>query len=836
MDVPEWLRTALRLAARRVSSGEADTSSARPARADADRVIVGGGRQSRMSQRSAATGTRNGEEVLKSLKQRPDLPARVRSMLEGLLERSANQFELAIARTLDELEQELFKLADRSRSNDQQHTRFEALREIRRARADIAPRFLLHIESSLAQISNAAGKSPDTNKRTPQNVTLELVESDVLEEDLALQEIVSKSEIRHSQALYALAHRFGVLAGSPAWETEVLPLGPAQLTRALRHATKPLDLNIEYRVLLYRLFDRVAMLPIGEFYEVVNGYLAKQRILAHLQSPAVRASGAPAAGAASEETPAAEPETPAAPEPAPSADQQDAELFSTLRMLLSGRRHMQGASIPVVENGYMVSRDDLQSVLGSLQQKPDLAHARGSKPRDAAALRADMLMALKQVSPQGRPAVLAEEDSDTVDLVGMLFDYINKGMKAESSALSLLGRLQVPVLRVALSDKSFFTQRQHPARALLNTIAETSSRWVDDDDADPSLAEKMQVVVDKVSNDYNGDVTLFRSLLTDLGSHMQLLARRAEVAERRHVDAAKGREKLDLARDTARTAIDRLLKRGNPSPLVRTLLEQAWTDALALTILRQGEDSSAFHRRLAVADQLLRRSPHADTPADKMLKQELDVGLSQVGLHGDDVKAVLGRLFPGSKTAANDADKGAVAEKAPQAPVAGETVAPAKEAKPKPAAANDDDIETSTALAMKLKSRTRFGGDAPTEPIKPVVKAPPSLTPEEAQVLERIRTLPFGTWFEFTTNQQGATVRRKLAWFSTLTGRCLFVNQRGARTDEKTLEQLARDIVRKQAKVWNEQSDSLIDRAWKAILGSLKQFAGADAAPQGAPA
>jgi hypothetical protein len=523
-------------------------------------------------------------------------------------------------------------------------------------------------------------------------------------------------------------------------------------------------------------------------------------------------------------------ETPA-PEPPPAPDQQDAELFSTLRMLLSGRRHMQGASIPLVDNGYMVSRDDLQSVLGSLQQKPDIAQARGSKPRDAAALRADMLMALKQVSPQGRPAVLAEEDSDTVDLVGMLFDYINKGMKAESSALSLLGRLQVPVLRVALSDKTFFTQREHPARALLNTIAETSSRWVDDEDADPSLAEKMQAVVDKVSNEYNGDVTMFRSLLTDLGSHMQLLARRAEVAERRHVDAAKGREKLDLARDTARTAISRLLKRGNPSPLVRTLLEQAWTDALALTILRQGEDSSAFHRRLAVADQLLRRSPHADTPADKMLKQELDVGLSQVGLHGDDVKAVLGRLFPGGKTAANDADKEA-AEPASHTP--GER-ADAAANDVKPVAANDDELESSTALAMKLKSRTRFGGDAP-EAIKPVVKAPPGLTPEEAQVLERIRTLPFGTWFEFTTNQQGATVRRKLAWFSTLTGRCLFVNQRGARTDEKTLEQLARDIARKQAKIWTEQSDSLIDRAWKAILGSLKQFAGAEAAPQGAPA
>ena len=45
-------------------------------------------------------------------------------------------------------------------------------------------------------------------------------------------------------------------------------------------------------------------------------------------------------------------------------------------------------------------------------------------------------------------------------------------------------------------------------------------------------------------------------------------------------------------------------------------------------------------------------------------------------------------------------------------------------------------------------------------------------------------------------------------------------------TDEKTLEQLARDIARKQAKVWSEQSDSLIDRAWKSIVSSLKQFTG----------
>ena len=750
-----------------------------------------------------------------SLAQRPDLPPRVRSLLEGLLERCANQFEHAVSRTLDELEQELFKLAERARSNEQQHARFEALREIKRGRSDVAPRFLLHVESSLAQVGASARRAAAAARRAgvaDAHTTLELVDSAVLEEDLALQEISSKSEIRHSQALYALAHRFGVLAGSPAWEVESVPLGPAQLARALRHSTHCLDLGVEYRVLTYRLFDRVAMMPIGDFYDVVNGYLAKQRILAHLQSPSVRTreeNTAASTGAA--ESPQDEPQAAPAPEPthpyaqtqSAAEDTRDSELFSTLRMLLSGRRSMQGPVAPV-RDGYLASRDDLQSVLGSLQRSPDTGMREG-KPRDAASLRQDMLMQLRQASPQGRPPVLAEEDSDTVDLVGMLFDYINRSVRTESSAQSLLTRLQVPVLRVALSDKTFFTQREHPARMLLNTIAETGTRWMDDEGADPSLAEKMKVVVERVSSEYNGDVGLFKNLLTDLGQHMQLLARRAEVAERRHVDAAKGREKLDIARDTAKAAIARLLKRGNPTPLVRTLLEQAWTDALALTILRQGEDSSAFHRRLAVADQLLRREPSAASPADKTLRQELDVGLSQVGLHGDDVKAVLGRLFP----------------------VAGK-------------AANDEEVASSTALAMKLKSRTRLGvGEPEAAPAKPAPAkpAPVVLTPEETQMLERIRTLPFGTWFEFTTNQQGATVKRKLAWFSTLSGRCLFVNQRGARTDEKTLEQLARDMARKQAKVWAENSDSLIDRAWKAIMGTLRQIGGSETpAAQGASA
>jgi hypothetical protein len=110
------------------------------------------------------------------------------------------------------------------------------------------------------------------------------------------------------------------------------------------------------------------------------------------------------------------------------------------------------------------------------------------------------------------------------------------------------------------------------------------------------------------------------------------------------------------------------------------------------------------------------------------------------------------------------------------------------------------------------------------------------LSEEEIQMLEHLKTIPFGTWFEFATNQQGDRVRRKLSWFSTVTGRCLFVNQRGARAQDRTLEQLARDIVRGQANIAELEQESLVDRAWNAIVKSLKQLTGQAANARPVPA
>jgi hypothetical protein len=360
-------------------------------------------------------------------------------------------------------------------------------------------------------------------------------------------------------------------------------------------------------------------------------------------------------------------------------------------------------------------------------------------------------------------------------------------------------------LRVALDDKSFFTRRNHPARQLLNAITEAGLFWFDDTGEDRQIVDKMRVVVDRISSEYDGDVGVFEEMLGDLARHLQTVARKSEVAERRHVDAAKGREKLELAREQASAAISSRIARRNPPALIRTLLEQAWTDVLALTILRQGDDSDIYRHRLEVADRLIAL---ADTgggtgsAADRALQLEVEGGLSQVGYHGEDVRSVVKRLF-------NLVDEAA-----------------------------GEEVPTATELAIKLRARSRLGSQPDGETAKPgsARETSPPLTAEEQRVLDRLRTIPFGTWFDFTINQQGEKARRKLSWFSPLTGRCLFVNQRGARVDERSMSQLARMIVKGQASVVEAQRETLIDRAWSAIVGTLKQFTGARQAVAGSEA
>jgi hypothetical protein len=781
--------------------------------------------------------------AMTSLASRQDLPARVRQLLEGVLTLFWRNLERSLATALDEFERNLIQQANKPRVDEAGGRCLESVRRIKPTRADLAPRLMLSLEDDMARFDQRSAPAV-AKKAEPVAAAwqeLSLVGSNELDESLVLREMAARVEVRHSVPLYELGYRYGVLAGRPAFDVDSLPLGPGRITAALRYAVAALDLPQDHRILFYQTFDRLTMSGLGALYTAANGYLAEQRILQFLQLPTVsknRQSGpaggdphAPAPGAresfapprprgaaadevdvggfglamfevASSRKQASPTPTSAAPlreqrQQRSSGDSRDGEQFAALRKQLHARRRSQSVMpTPRTADAFQPGARELQSALGVLQIRSPPTIMLGGKvvQRTIAQLRQDLLNQLRHATPAGQTPQLDDEDADTIDLVGMLFEQLMLVTRANGRTQSMMTRLQVPVLRVALRDKRVFFNPDHPARRLLNSIVDTGTHWLDDGaESDPVLTERMQRAIERVNSEFDTDMRVFDQVNEELLTHVGSLSRKAEVSERRLVEACRGREKLAMARDTAARAITIRLATGKPGRLLRTLLEQAWTDVLALTVLRQGEKSDTYRKQLAVADQLIAVGGAMQQMLDKPLaatwREEIETGLGQVGYHEDEIQAVVNRLFSPEQ------------------------------------AADDDSAISQTDLAMRLKSKMRLGETTAEEtPIREPA-ASQTLSGEEAQVLERLRALPIGTWFEFAATDAAEPGRLRLSWFSPLTARCMLTNQRGVRVDERGLDQLARDLVAGRARMASQERGSPVDSSLQAVLDSLAGFA-----------
>ncbi len=123
-----------------------------------------------------------------------------------------------------------------------------------------------------------------------------------------------------------------------------------------------------------------------------------------------------------------------------------------------------------------------------------------------------LMNVVRRIKAAPQSASLGTIDAMTIDIVAMLFDYIFEDRQIPSSVKALLGRLQIPLLKVALIDKSFFSSKAHPARRLLDLLAESSIGLADSSGDRQAAALKMiEEVVDKVLTEFETDVSLFEA-------------------------------------------------------------------------------------------------------------------------------------------------------------------------------------------------------------------------------------------------------------------------------------------------------------------------------------
>lgn len=265
----------------------------------------------------------------------------------------------------------------------------------------------------------------------------------------------------------------------------------------------------------------------------------------------------------------------------------------------NGGAKTSGPVKAISSNNLLVMLSAIQNLLTQDWQHRDLDSSRLD-------VRKELDRILQRQQERYGPLKVRKNDDDVIDVVAMMFDVILEDENLSDGIKAMIGRLQIPLVKVAIVDKTFFNNSAHPARKLLNMLAGAGVGCVDEENQHRDKVYcKIQSVVQEILDQSNCTVELFEKLVTEFGLFIDREAKRTALVERRIIDAEEGKARTERARAQVEAAIDELMYGKEIPPVVAKLVRGAWCNVLFMVLLKEGKESEAWQANIATASDLI---------------------------------------------------------------------------------------------------------------------------------------------------------------------------------------------------------------------------------------
>lgn len=719
--------------------------------------------------------------------------------------------------------------AEKARSNKEQMALYEYKRMIEASQHELEEDICQRLSNGFVKFKNRMLNTLTGEERFSGDM-LALVEHSDLEETIAITSITHRADSFFAGQLWALQQRLALLNGGEKIDERSNPVSPVQFCEALRKALLNITLDNKTKIIGYKTFDKEVIGALDELYEELNKYFIEESLLPNLRYTAL-VDDSPQGPESAEETKGAAEDVPmkdGVPQrrasdrllsgtATPADTQYQAGLYNAIRLLqnhiaqqVAPAGGTPAGSGPVGEpaagatphpagGGKPYSSQQLVGVLQSLQAQA-LSQTQAAASQNEAGL-ITTPQSIQAVSQQMLAQVAAESDEpgtvdpgdlDTIDLVGLLFEYMLSDDNLPDSVKALLSYLHTPFLKMAFIDKDFFEQTDHPARVLLNSLAEAGARWVSNDGTSQyDMYNKIKTTVFRLLAEFKNDVRLFAEVLLEFNAYTHNLARRQELMERRALEKVQGEEKLREAKQRVNDEVRKRTDNRELPSAVLLLLLQPWSDYLSFVILRYGENADSWRQCLKVMDELLWTLEPKTLEADKT--RQLDIQ-----------DQVIRALQSGFDTIGYDQGKG---KKLLEAVASLQKMA-LQSRRPEPAPAPMRSKLESIAAEKAGHSRVA------NEPV----------TGEEQKIVDNLKMIEFGTWFEYEGGR-----RLKVAWYNKRTLHYMLVDQQGRKVAMNSGLQLARDMIAGRARIIAGSTKPFFERALENIYQQLNAKVGGHA-------
>lgn len=547
--------------------------------------------------------------------------ARLPAAMHSLRDKARQQLQGLLRDLFDKVDDAMFELADKANNNHEQNLYFDSMREVRLRRRAMETAFFRSIDVRFAQLLDHNAYRDEVQAETKEFSLddLSLVKNDDLEEMVAIEGMINKANEQFSEPIQHLTLRIDHLVPIKVYQKNN-PLGVDVICNAFNDAAKTLTIDVKAKLVLFKLFDNMVMTKLGGLFQSLNQLLIESNILPSLKQAArPKRPNAPAAhehyGSGLSAVLNAENNNQQNNSGSSSQggintnyDDQTNQVLHTLRDLLGSRG---GSSSGERVSGQEIATQDLVKILSLAQHQNTYTQAPVNNHGAPINIR-DLLQSLLS-NEQQKSQAINQVDDDVINLVSMMFDFILDDRNLAAPMKALIGRLQIPMVKVAIADKTFFSKGGHPARRLLNEMAMAALGWQESSDGNfnsdgqrkDSLYNKMETTVQTILSDFETDMSIFNNLLTDFRSFLEKDKRRAQILEQRTIDAEDGKAKSERARLQVDSVLNRLTSGHDLPAPAQKLLRDAWGNVLFIISLKQGIESTEWQAGIRTAQQLV---------------------------------------------------------------------------------------------------------------------------------------------------------------------------------------------------------------------------------------
>ena len=691
----------------------------------------------------------------------PSPLARLPVVLLQVRDKAAQQLQQGLQDLFDNADDTLFEMADRARNDVDHHIFFEAMRDLRLKRKNFERVFMEQLFEAFSGLGHA-GLGDRQLLPVVSYDTASGASRDDQEKTVALEAMLSRVHNRDGLALSQLTARLSAVLGKHLDEHEN-PLGPALLCEFFLRAGRSLGVEIRVKLIMLKLFEKYVLSDADQLYGEANQLLIATGVLPELKAvPSRRPGGRDGRDCQRE---------PALPTADLAIDETGQEAFAALQQLLVAVRGSVAPTLEASAEPVPISSRDLLRLLSHLQQ-----YVPEPEVEDDFDLRNQLEQLLTRFSVKsGKSRVVEEADEDVINLIALLFEFILNDRAVPDAFKALIGRLQIPMLKVAVLDKSLFSRTSHPARRLLNEIAAAGMGGGQRD----HLYLRIEQVVKRLLNEFVEDPTIFSQLLAEFSAFTADERRRSDLLEQHTRDAEAGRVRTEAARQRVADVLNkRLLGKTLPRPVVQ-FLQQAWSQVLLLASLKHGEQSVQWQAGLRTMDELVWSvGLQQDTEAGRHLLEQLP--------------GLLKALRDGLTSAAFD-----------------------------PFSTREFFVRL-----QALHVQAAEGVDEWIEVLEPFVLTSASIDPvhglpDNDPDLLKARQLKVGSWVVFEEDE-ATTLRCRLTAIMPQADTYIFTSRTGLKVLEKSAGQLA--LAFKGGALHTLEDGPLFERALTAVVGKLRQL------------